>query len=40
MGHRLDDRPGYMATVNAIRVTPHGLEGVPDPRVPGGASGW
>jgi gamma-glutamyltranspeptidase/glutathione hydrolase len=40
MGHRLADRPEYMATVNAIRVTPHGLEGVPDPRVPGGASGW
>jgi len=40
MGHRLADQPGYMATVNAIRITPHGLEGVPDPRVPGGAAGW
>jgi len=40
MGYHLADRPGYMATVNAIRLTPQGLEGVPDPRVPGGASGW
>jgi len=40
IGHHLADRPGYMATVNAIRVTPAGLEGVPDPRVPGGAAGW
>jgi gamma-glutamyltranspeptidase/glutathione hydrolase len=40
MGHALEERPGYMATVNAIRVTPSGLEGVPDPRVPGGARGY
>ncbi|MCU0621447.1 MAG: gamma-glutamyltransferase [Gemmatimonadales bacterium] len=39
-GHHLAERPGFMATVNAIRVTPKGLEGVSDPRVPGGAVGW
>ena len=28
------------AVVEAIRVTPRGLEGVADPRIPGGAAGW
>jgi gamma-glutamyltranspeptidase/glutathione hydrolase len=28
------------AVIEAIRVTPRGLEGVYDPRIPGGASGW
>jgi len=28
------------AVVEAIRVTPRGIEGVADPRIPGGAAGW
>lgn len=40
MGHHLEGQPDFMATVNAIRVTPRGLEGVADPRVPGGAVGY
>lgn len=40
MGHSFFARSGYMAVVNAIRVTPQGLEGVADPRLPGGAAGW
>ena len=39
MGHRLFTRPGYMALINAICVTPRGLEGVADPRTAGGAVG-
>ncbi len=39
-GHRFFARPASNAVVEAIRVTPHGLEGVADPRIPGGASGW
>lgn len=40
MGYTLWNGPEFMGTVNAIRVTPQGLEGVPDPRVEGGAAGW
>lgn len=40
MGYALWKEPDFMGTVNAIRVTPSGLEGVPDPRVDGGAAGW
>jgi gamma-glutamyltranspeptidase/glutathione hydrolase len=40
MGYTLWSQPDFMGTVNAIRVTPAGLEGVPDPRVAGGAAGW
>ncbi len=40
MGYRLWSQPDFMGTVNAIRITPQGLEGVPDPRVAGGAAGW
>jgi gamma-glutamyltranspeptidase/glutathione hydrolase len=40
MGYALWKEPEFMGTVNAIRVTPVGLEGVPDPRVAGGAAGW
>ena len=40
MGYELWKEPEFMGTVNAIRVTPQGLEGVPDPRVAGGAAGW
>jgi gamma-glutamyltranspeptidase/glutathione hydrolase len=40
MGHRFFARPGSNAVVEAIRVTPLGLEGVADPRIPGGAAGW
>lgn len=40
MGHSLKARPGYIALINAIRVTPNGLEGVPDPRTTGGAVGF
>lgn len=40
MGYTLWKVPDYMATVSAIRVTPAGLEGVPEPRVPGGAAGF
>ena len=40
MGHAFHARPGSNGVVNAIRVTPHGIEGVTDPRIPGGASGW
>lgn len=40
MGYTLWKEPEFFATVNAIRVTPRGIEGVPDPRVPGGASGF
>lgn len=40
MGHVLNERPGDLADVNAIRATSRGLEGVSDPRVAGGAAGW
>jgi gamma-glutamyltranspeptidase len=40
MGHSLKARPGYIALINAIRVTPNGLEGVSDPRTTGGAVGF
>ncbi len=40
MGYVLWKEPEFMGTVNAIRSTPQGLEGVPDPRVAGGAAGW
>jgi len=40
MGYALWKEPEFMGTVNAIRITPQGLEGVPDPRVAGGAAGW
>jgi gamma-glutamyltranspeptidase/glutathione hydrolase len=33
MGHAFDVRPGSNAVVEAIRVTPRGLEGVTDPRI-------
>lgn len=40
MGYALRARPGYIGLVNAIRVTPAGLEGVADPRTVGGAAGY
>lgn len=40
MGHRFRQRPGILADVNAVLITPHGLEGVADPRRGGGAAGW
>jgi gamma-glutamyltranspeptidase/glutathione hydrolase len=40
MGHPFFVRPGYIALINAIRVTPHGLEGVSDPRTAGAAVGY
>jgi len=40
MGHVLRARPGYMALINAIRVTPRGIEGVSDPRTTGAAVGF
>jgi gamma-glutamyltranspeptidase/glutathione hydrolase len=40
MGHSLKARPGYIALINAIRVTPNWLEGVSDPRTTGGAVGF
>ncbi|MBI1722851.1 MAG: gamma-glutamyltransferase [Gemmatimonadetes bacterium] len=40
MGHRFFSRPAGNGVVNAVRVTKHGLEGVTDPRIPGGAAGW
>jgi gamma-glutamyltranspeptidase/glutathione hydrolase len=40
MGHALNVRPGYIALINAIRVTPNGIEGVSDPRSEGRAVGF
>jgi gamma-glutamyltranspeptidase/glutathione hydrolase len=40
MGHHFFARPGSNGVVNAIAVTRRGLEGVTDPRIPGGAAGW
>jgi gamma-glutamyltranspeptidase len=42
-GHLGDTNPiglAYWGVVEAIRVTPRGLEGVSDQRTPGGAAGW
>ncbi len=40
MGYAFRQRPGYLADVNAVLVTPTGLQGVADPRRGGGAAGW
>jgi gamma-glutamyltranspeptidase/glutathione hydrolase len=40
MGHHFAQRTGYNATVTAVMVTPHGLEGVTDPRQPSRAAGY
>jgi len=40
LGYAFRARPAYMGLVNAIRVTPAGLEGVADPRTVGGAAGY
>jgi gamma-glutamyltranspeptidase len=40
MGHVFRRRHGTLADVNAVLVTPHGLEGAADPRRGGGAAGW
>ena len=40
MGHHFFSRPTGNGVVNAVAVTPRGLEGVTDPRIPGGAVGW
>jgi len=40
MGYALRVHPGFMALINAIRVTPAGLEGVSDPRTVGAAVGF
>jgi gamma-glutamyltranspeptidase/glutathione hydrolase len=40
MGYAFRQRPEVLADVNAVRVTPHGLEGFADPRRGGGAAGW
>jgi gamma-glutamyltranspeptidase/glutathione hydrolase len=40
MGHVFRQRPVYLADVNAVLITAHGLEGVADPRRGGGAAGW
>jgi gamma-glutamyltranspeptidase/glutathione hydrolase len=40
MGHAFFANPGGNAVVEAIRVTPRGLVGVADPRIPGGAVGF
>ncbi len=40
MGHAFFTRPGSNAVIEAIRVTPRGIEGVFDPRIPGGAVGY
>jgi gamma-glutamyltranspeptidase/glutathione hydrolase len=39
-GYVFRERPGYLADVNAVLVTRHGLEGFADPRRGGGAAGW
>jgi gamma-glutamyltranspeptidase/glutathione hydrolase len=40
MGHHFSHDADYFATVSAIRVTPRGLEGVTDPRLPSRAAGY
>ncbi len=40
MGHAFFTRPASNAVIEAIRVTPRGIEGVYDPRIPGGAVGY
>ncbi len=40
MGHAFFARPASNAVVEAIRVTPRGLEGVTDPRIPSRAAGF
>ncbi|HWO89282.1 MAG TPA: gamma-glutamyltransferase [Gemmatimonadales bacterium] len=40
MGHRFFTRPASNAVVEAIRITRRGIEGVFDPRTPGGAAGF
>ena len=40
MGHAFTARPLTIGDVNSVLVTPHGLEGVADPRRGGGAAGW
>ena len=40
MGHAFFERPGSNAVIEAVRVTPRGLEGVTDPRIPSRAAGY
>jgi gamma-glutamyltranspeptidase/glutathione hydrolase len=40
MGHAFVGRPEGNAVVEAVRVTPRGLEGVTDPRIPSRAAGF
>ncbi|OGT93993.1 MAG: gamma-glutamyltransferase [Gemmatimonadetes bacterium GWC2_71_9] len=40
MGHHFFSSPKSNGVVNAVAVTRRGLEGVTDPRIPGGAVGW
>jgi gamma-glutamyltranspeptidase/glutathione hydrolase len=40
MGHGFHERSRSIGDVNAVLVTPHGLEGFADPRRGGGAAGW
>jgi gamma-glutamyltranspeptidase/glutathione hydrolase len=40
MGHHFYQNSFYFATVSAIRITPNGLEGVTDPRLPSRAAGY
>jgi gamma-glutamyltranspeptidase/glutathione hydrolase len=40
LGHHFFTRPAGNAVVEAVRVTPRGLEGVTDPRIPSRAAGF
>jgi len=40
MGHAFYAQPGSNAVIQAIRVTPRGLEGVSDPRIPSRPAGY
>jgi gamma-glutamyltranspeptidase len=40
MGHAFFTRPESNAVIEAIAVTPRGLEGVTDPRIPSRAAGF